>query len=110
ALREQAVRVDACGRDVAAAFDRDVAGTTAAFTGTAERERAAWTRDRQRACDSEAAVAAATADALRQNAVGAIAGSDQIGAGADDIDDVAGAAAAAFAADRKRRRRALSHC
>ncbi len=67
------MRVETRGGDVAAALDCDVACTAAACAGTAERERSAGARDRQRACDGEAAIAAATADALRQDAVRTIA-------------------------------------
>src|SRR6185503_9058829 len=110
ALCEQAVRVDTCGGDVAAAVDCDVVCTAAACAGAAEGERTARTRDRQRAGDGESAITAATADALRQDAVGTIAGRLQIGAGADDVDDIAGAAAAAFATDCERCCRALAYC
>src|SRR6185369_11527057 len=65
ALREQAVRVDTSSGDIAAALDRDVIGAAAARARTAEGKRAGRAHERQRACDGEAATAAFAADRER---------------------------------------------
>src|SRR6185436_14699075 len=71
-LREHAVRIIAVRDHRRAAVEQDVTAEAAAVTGATEPERCSRAV-RDTACDGEATVATATADALRGDAIGVTA-------------------------------------
>ncbi len=104
ALREDAERVDAAREDVAGVRDSDVAAVTAAAAVLTEREAEADVERRDRAepvlqtAIDVARDTAATADALREDAVRVVAFGDQLAA-VRHLDVAAIAARTAAAAD-----------
>ncbi len=100
ALCRDRVRFETFGEDVGRAAHADVTGVAAFVAGAADAE-VYIRRPADAASDAEAAIAAATANALRDDTVRAIAGSHDEVAEADRFDVAAVAATSARAADAR---------